>query len=171
MKLLVRRTQSSGRLGNVVFRLWGKVELDDDERAIIKRYGFDGAVLIEAGQEHLLRNSVFVGIVTFALVNMVIFSLSGAKLAMILGLLAGLGAGYFYFNEKRETVFVRDLMHGRNFKCDSVIDLARKEEWLSVITSFLRQVMESAKHWDGTETREIEALSKEDARRVIIQGI
>ena len=30
-------------------------------------------------------------------------------------------------NEKRETIFVKDMLHGRNFTCDSVVELAKKE--------------------------------------------
>ena len=62
-------------------------------------------------------------------------------------------------------------MHGRYFKCRSVIDLARKEASLGVISSFLRQVMESAKTWDGAEVHDIEALSREEAKSVVIRGL
>ena len=79
--------------------------------------------------------------------------------------------GFGYFHEKRETIFVRDLLHGRYFSCTSVIDLARTEAWLETIVGFLRQVMESAKHWDGTESHTIEALPKDEARSIIIKGI
>ena len=81
------------------------------------------------------------------------------------------GGGWWYANEKRETIYVRDLMHGRNFKCDSVVDLARKEAWLATVVSFLRQVMETAKHWDGTESHKVEPLPKDEARQVILRGL
>lgn len=79
--------------------------------------------------------------------------------------------GVGYFNEKRETILVRDLVHGRYFSCKSVIDLARTEAWLETVVGFLRQVMESAKHWDGAEAHTIEALPKDEARSIIIKGI
>ncbi len=93
---------------------------------------------------------------------------TGAFLGAVVG---GGGAGYFYFHQKRETIFVKDLMHGRYFTCDSIIELARKEAWLGVVTSFLRQVMESAKQWDGTETLDIEALPKDEAKLVMLKGL
>ena len=93
------------------------------------------------------------------------------SLAFLLAAAAGGGAGYWWFNEKRETIFVSDLLHGRHFSCPSVIELARKEAWLSTVTSFLRQVMESAKNWDGTETNEIDALPKAEAKLVMLRGL
>ena len=84
--------------------------------------------------------------------------------------LGGAGA-YFYYHQKRETIFVKDLMHGRFFTCDSVIELARKEAWLQTIVAFLRQVMESAKHWDGTETHDVPVMDKDEAKQLIIQGL
>ncbi|MGV6850283.1 MAG: hypothetical protein ACWA5A_18070 [Marinibacterium sp.] len=52
-----------------------------------------------------------------------------------------------------------------------MIELARKEAWLGTVVSFLRQVMESAKHWDGTQRHTVEPLPKEEARQVIIKGL
>ncbi|MEQ9180241.1 MAG: hypothetical protein RIF44_16235 [Nitratireductor sp.] len=146
MDLLFKREQTPGKLGRVSFKLWGKIELNEDEQAIVKRYRFDDAVLIEAIQPTLIRNTLLVA-------------------------LAAGGVGYWYFNEKRETIFVKDLLHGRHFTCPSVIELARKEAWLSHVVAFLRQVMESAKHWDGTQRHEVEPLPKDEARQVIIRGL
>ena len=52
MELLFRREQTAGRIGRVHFQLWGKIELDADEQAIVKRYKFDESVLIEAVPVH-----------------------------------------------------------------------------------------------------------------------
>ncbi len=89
----------------------------------------------------------------------------------LLGLISAGGFSYWYINEKRETIFVRDLLHGRHFKCESVVELARKEAWLTTIVSYLRQVMESAKNWDGTERHTVEPLPKDEARQFIIKSI
>ena len=91
--------------------------------------------------------------------------------ALFLALIAGVSAGSFYFHQKRETIFVKDLIHGRYFTCGSVIELARKKAWLGVVTSFLRQVMESAKHWDGTDSLDVEALPKDEAKLVMLKGL
>lgn len=170
MNLLFKREQTSGELTRVRFKLWGKIELDAEEQGLIDRYNLDDAMLIEVLQPDLLRKAIYVGIaatIGAAVILPFIFGGFGA----VLCLAAGIGAGWWYANEKRETIYVRDLMHGRHFKCDSVVDLARKEAWLATVVSFLRQVMETAKHWDGTESQKIEPLPKDEARQVILRGL
>lgn len=168
MEILFKREQTVGNLKRVNFKLWGQIELDEDEREIVKRYRFDDAVLIEAIQPKLLRNSVLLSLVVF--IPTLTFMGPMGTVGIPLAFLAASGAGYWYFNDKRETIFVKDLLHGRHFSCDSVIELARKEAWLVNIVSYLRQVMESAKQWDGTERHFVEALPKEEARQVILRS-
>ncbi len=172
LDILFKREQTSGRVGRVKFKLWGKVELDNDEQVIAHRYNFDNAILIVADQPNLLRCCLLIAVVVFVVSLGVLGSFLEDRL-MALGasvLVAG-GAGYWYFNEKRETIFVKDLIHGRHFSCDSVIELAQKEAWLTAVTSFLRQVMESAKQWNGTERHTVEPLPKDEARQIIIKGL
>lgn len=57
------------------------------------------------------------------------------------------------------------------FSCDRVVELTRKEAWLETVVSYLRQVMESAKHWGGTERHMIEPLPKDESRQVILRGL
>ena len=85
-------------------------------------------------------------------------------------ILIGIACGYIYYTQKRETIYVKDLLHGRKFKCKSVIELARKEAFLESITNYFRQVVESAKHWDGQEARPITPMPPEDAKRFILSG-
>jgi hypothetical protein len=146
MKLLFKREQATGKTGRALFNLWGKIELDELEAAAVKKYRFDSAILIEVEQPKLIRNSAIVGFLAFV-------------------------GAYFHYHQKRETIFVKDLIHGRYFTCDSVIELARKEAWLQTIVAFLRQVMESAKHWDGTETHDVPVMDKDEAKQIIIQGL
>jgi hypothetical protein len=171
MDILFRREQTSGTTGRAKFKLWGKIELDDNESEMVERYRFDQAILIAAFQPELIRNTGLIGAGVFVLALALLSTFLDGTFALLGGLIAGGGVGYWYFNEKRETIFVRDLMHGRHFTCNSVVELARKEAWLHLICGFLRQVMESAKHWDGTEKHAIEALPKDEARQVIIKGI
>jgi hypothetical protein len=171
MELLFKREQTAGKLRRVNFKLWGKIELDQDEQEIVRRYRFDEAVLIDVLQPNLLRATMFVATAVFLVTAIIAYAYWSIGTAFLVGILAGGGAGYWYLHEKRETIFVRDLLHGRHFTCDSVVELARKEAWLSVVVSFLRQVMESAKHWDGTEHITIEALPKDEARQVILRGL
>ena len=128
-------------------------------------------MLIEAVQPTLIRNAVLIAVAVWVVVFGLVASALGVTGAFVAALLVGGGVGYLYFHQKRETIFVKDLIHGRYFSCDSVIELARKEAWLGVVTSFLRQVMESAKHWDGTETVDIAALPKDEAKLVMIRGL
>lgn len=170
MDLLFKREQSAATVGRVNFKLWGKIELNEDEQALVKRYRFDDAVLIAVEQPGLLRNSIIVAFV----VGMIIvpFSVNISPVGgPLIGVIVSILLGYFYFHQKRETIFVKDLLHGRHFACKSVVELARKEAWLAYVVSFLRQVMESAKHWDGTERHTIEPLPKDEARQVIIRGL
>ena len=171
MELLFKREQTAGKLARVNFKLWGKIQLDDDEKEIVRRYRFDDAILIAVLQPTLIRATIFIALGVFILVFGFLLTIWSATVGFIAGILAGGGAGYWYLNEKRETIFVKDLIHGRHFTCDSVVDLARKEAWLAIVVGFLRQVMESAKHWDGTETLTIEALPKDEARQVILRGL
>lgn len=171
MKLLFKRNQTAAQVGRVKFQLWAKVELNDDETEIVKRYNFDEAVLIRTDEPRLRRNAFIVGAVAAVVIYIIAETAMDSVAAFILALFAGCGAAYFYFDKKRETIFVRDLMHGRYFSCPSIIDLARKESYLNYVTSFLRQVMESAKHWDGTETFDVEALPKDEAKLVMIRGL
>ena len=171
MKLLFKRNQTAGQVGKVKFQLWGKVELDEEETEIVRRYKFDNAILIEAIQPTLIRNAGLIAIGVWALLFGALVSGMGGTGAFLVAAIAGGGAGYFYFHQKRETIYVKDLIHGRYFTCVSIIELARKEAWLGVVTSFLRQVMESAKHWDGTETFDVEALPKDEAKLVMLKGL
>lgn len=175
MDLLFKREQARPGMGRTNFRLWSKIELNGDEQAIVKRYHFDEAILIEAIQPTLIRNSIIVAVLAFFTLGIVVGAFVAALVSPGLGSIAAfpvaIASGYWYFHAKRETIFVRDLLHGRHFKCASVIELARKEAWLTAIVGFLRQVMESAKHWDGTERHEVEPLPPEEARQFIIKGI
>lgn len=170
MDLLFQREQTSGEVMRVRFKLWGKIELDTEEQGLVDRYDFDKAMLIEVLQPGLLRKAIYVGIAA-AIGAAFILPFMLGSFGIVLALGAGVGAGWWYANEKRETIYVRDLMHGRYFKCDSVVELARKEAWLTTVVSYLRQVMESAKHWDGTESHKIEPLPKDEARQVILRGL
>ncbi|MEM9060578.1 MAG: hypothetical protein AAGD13_08950 [Pseudomonadota bacterium] len=135
----------------------------------MKRYRFDEAVLIEAIQPGLLRQTII--IVIFCVVFVLMASYVSTGIGFFIGIAAGGGWGYWYINDRRETILVRDLLHGRHFTRPSVVDRARKEAWLTTVTAFLRQVIESAKHWDGTERHTIEPLPKDEARRVILKGV
>ena len=171
MHLLLKREQTAGRMGRVTFKLWCQLEFDEAERALVKRYRFDDAILIDALQPKLLRNAVLLGLAA-GVVALLFFGLFlPTALVWLLTLVAAGGAGFWWYDRHRETIVVRDLIHGRHFACKTVIDLGRKEAWLTNIVAYLRQVMESAKHWDGTETLPIAALPKDEAHQVMLAGV
>jgi len=171
MELLFRRKQTAGKLTKVAFKLWSKIEFDQEEQEIVKRYRFGEAVLIETLQPELMRKTALLAAGIFVLAFGLFSSMWGMGVGFFLGLIAAGGFFYWYVNEKRETIFVKDLIHGRDFTCNSVVELARKEAWLGYVVSYLRQVMESAKHWDGTERRTVEPLPKDQALQVILRGL
>jgi len=118
-------------------------------------------------QPGLIRNSLIAGIVATvaAYIVLIPFGLQSS----ILPFVAGIVFGYFYYHQRRETILMKDLIHGRYFKCDSVIDQAKREKWLKDTVAILRQVMEAAKHWDGTETMAVPLLKKEAALKLIAE--
>jgi len=171
MEILLKRRQNSNQTGRVSFKLWSKIELNDNEQQVVDHYSFDKAILIDSFQPELIRKSIYSGLAGAVLATVLLSIFTSYDVALFLGLIAGAAAGYFYYDKNRETIYVKDLLHGRYFSCNSVIELARKEAWLEMITGFLRQVMESAKHWDGTQKSEIEVLPKDEAKRLIIRGL
>ena len=171
MELLFKREQTPGKLARVNFKLWGKLEVSEDEQALINRYRFDESVLIGSDDSELLRSAIKLGSIVFVVAALLLtYLLSSGGMGFLGGVAAGVGAGYWHMNEKRETVFVKDMLHGRNFKCESVIDLAKKEAWLEGACAVFRQVMESAKHWDGVERHTIDPLPKEQAKELILRA-
>ena len=172
MELLFKREQTTGNVGRVHFKLWGKLEPTTDEQALIDRYRFDEAKLVGVDEEEekaLKQAAIKLGAIVFVVAAALLTYMANGTIGFLVGAAAGVGAGYWHMNEQRETIFVKDLLHGRNFKCASVVELAKKEAHLEGICSLLRQVMESAKHWDGVERHEIMPLPKEDAKQVILR--
>ena len=167
MELLFKREQTAGRLRRVTFKLWSKIELDEEEQALLARYRLDNAVMIAGTQEDLLKRAGAVGFLAFFLILSPLVVWLGVPIGLPLSLLVGVAVGYWYFNEKRETIMVKDLLHGRYFSCDSVVELIRKEDWMEGAAGYFRQLLESAKHWGGTERRTVQPLPPEDARRAV----
>ncbi len=177
MDILFKRTQTPIRWSGVIFKLWVKIELTEDEQALLKHYRFDGAILIRVYQPGLFKRAIGFGVFVFVLacallilgVDALDATLSNKDAQITAGICAVIGAFWHYHN-KRETIYVRDLLHGRYFYCHTVVDLVKQEARLNHMAAYFRQVMESAKHWDDTERQTIEPLSKEDARQVILKG-
>lgn len=171
MKLLLKRMQTFPRARRVHFKLWARIELDHEENELFNRYRMKEAVVIEADETGLIRTAAMIGIGVFFVVGPIVFTMASIGASVFFGLGAGAAAGYFYFDHFREQVHMNDLLRGKTFTCKNVIELAQKEAWISTVTSFIRQVLESAKHWDGMEHLEIEALPKAEAKLLILKSL
>lgn len=88
MNILFKRQQTSGQVGRVTFKLWSQIELDENEKAILKRYRFDEALLVDAIQPNLLRNSGIAGLVAGVFAYIIVDVVAPANIALLLALAA-----------------------------------------------------------------------------------
>lgn len=103
MDLLFKREQTSSRILKVNFKLWGKIELTEEEQELVKRYSLGDACLIEDFQPKLLRNAALVGLLAFV-VAFFVLSFLPESLKWLVAFAAGGGAGYWFYHQKRNTV-------------------------------------------------------------------
>lgn len=136
MQLLFKRKQGlSG--SSPIFKLHAKLELDEEEQKLVGRYGMSTSVLIHVLQPNLLRSSAFVTLFCFMITYPIIaFNFwreigLGMMGVVIVSALIAIACGYIFYHQMRETIYLKDLIVGRHFKCRSVVDLARKELWLT----------------------------------------
>ena len=176
MDLLFRRSQGRTKLGRPRFDLHAKLDINQEERDLIDKYSFYSTTVIHVPEPELKRFCVLIGFVVFLIaIPIIAFNFWGAIGLGWIGVLVvsailGIAAGYIYYHQKRETILVVDLLHGRYFHCPSICELVRKESFLLNISQYLRQVMESAKHWDGVDRNEILPMSPEEAKAAIHSG-
>ena len=170
MDLLLKREQTQNWRGKIVFHLWAKAEVSADEKALLVRYRMNKACLIAADDTEHFRGAIMVGLVAFLVGGFIgAFGTDEILGGLFFGIIAGFGTGYWWLNEKRETIWMRDLLHSRRFKCASIIELAKKEAALENTCAALRQVIETAKHWDGVETRPVSVLPPDEAKEVVLR--
>lgn len=181
MKLLFDRDQTGSavfslvplRIGSgVTFKLTAELELDQEEEALLNRYKLTNAPLVLSDPiedlKQAFRPGSLMGLMTF-----VVFWIIGSfTFALGLGLLATIVMTAVYFKTLREQIIVSDLLAGgRTFRCDSIIALIQKEAYLEGVCSYLRQVLESAKHWGDREAIDIPPLSKEAAKLAVLKAL
>ena len=169
MDLLLKREQSKNIFGRVIFRLWVRSEMGEDERALIERYDLAESHVLQSDDSKAFKWAVGIGFVAAISTGLFLGAYFGDPKSAVLAIPAGIAVGYWWLNEKRETIFLRDLLYGRRFKCRSIVDLAKKEAMLEDSCVVLRQVLETAKHWDGVETRPVPVLSKEAAKEIVVR--
>jgi len=171
MKILMRRAQSPGRFFRVSFKLWAKLELEEDEQKIINRYDFDQSVLIFIYQEYRFTKAFACGLLASIFLFFFIGANFGRDIATLVSLVSLIAITWFLMDYWRETVYVKDLLHGRNFRCNSIERLVSKEYFLKHASGYLRQVMETAKHWGGTQADDIPKLDPELAKQFLIKKL
>lgn len=188
MHLLLSRSQSDAyfsliplRFGRgVIFEIKAELDIDQEESALLKKYNFINAVLVPGNRFQALRRAaltaLLVGIIA-QILSIVFFVFSyGAQgfLASMgfvpISILIVLGMTVAYYFEEREHVLVKHFLDGgRVFRCDSVIELIRKEADIEGWSQALRQVLESAKQWHDREALSIPPLDKEAARQFVLR--
>ena len=181
MNLLLNRDQHSAalftliplRLGSgVMFKLHAELELDDEEKQLMQKYRFANAALVLSDPiddlKMAFRPAAILGLVTFV----VIWMLGTFSAALSLAFLVTLVMTGVYFKTMRELILVRHLMDGgRTFRCDSIIELIQKEAYLQYISQYLRQVLESAKHWHDREVMPIDPLDKDATKQAVLKRL
>ena len=181
MQLLFDREQVSSalfslvplRIGSgVTFTLHAILELDPEEEALIKHFKFTKAPLVVSDPVEDLRQSIrpasFLGIVAF----LILWIFASFSTAFGLAILVVFAMTIVYFKTLREQIIVSELLAGgRKFRCDSIVALIQKEAYLEYICGYLRQVVESAKHWHDREAIPIQPLNKEEAKQAVLQGL
>lgn len=178
MNLLLKRAQKPGIVtlvplqfgGGPLFTLWAKAEFTEEEYGLVTRYRLNDALLIADDWLYMLQRSVRTALILGVAAWWILFMFfswavtTGVTMVLILVLTA------VYYNELREHIYVRDLVHGRTFRCFSIVELVQKEEYLKGISAYLRQVLETAKHWDGQEVVPVPTLTPQEAKALVAKG-
>lgn len=175
MQLLLERSQSHARFGlvplrvggGVMFTLWAKAELTEEEAALVRRYSFEDALLVAADPIAVLKQSIRTSAILGVVLLLALWMLIGFLWAIYIALLGFVILTAIYYNELREHIYVRDLIHGRRFRCFSIVALVQKEAYVTNICSYLRQVLETAKHWSGQEAVEVPQLDPAEAKQLV----
>ena len=154
--------------GGVMFTLWAKTELSQEEQHLVQQYNFENALLVLDDPIEAIKKAFRSALVFSVPIWVLLFFLFDWYVTTTLTLIALIVITVLYYNELREHIYVRDLLNGRKFRCYSIIELVKKEAYLRHICAYLRQVLEAARHWDGRESIEIEPLSAEDAKQAVI---
>ena len=180
MNLLFKRSQTSGalfslvplRIGRgVVFQLHAELELSAEEASLVNRYRFANTALVVSDPLDDLRRAFRPALVLGLLSFVALWLLWTFTIAISTALLVILIMTAIYFRALREQIIVSDLTEGgRTFYCESIVALIQKEAYLELVCGYLRQVLESAKHWDDRERITIEPLKRAEAKQAVLHG-
>ena len=175
MNLLFERKQKAGIVtlvplqfgGGPLFTLWAKAEFTEDEYALLQKYRFNDALLIADDWLTMLQRSFRTSLIVGFVVWWLLLAFCSWAITTTLTMVAVVALTAVYYNELREHIYVRDLVHGRTFRCFSIVELVQKEDYLKGITAYLRQALETAKNWDGREVVPIPTLTPQEAKALV----
>lgn len=89
MELLFKREQTIGKMNRVNFKLWGKLEVTEDEQALINRYRFDESVLIGSDDSELMQKSIKLGAIVFVIAAALLTYMANGTLGFFGGIACG----------------------------------------------------------------------------------
>ena len=119
MDLLFKREQDTGSFGRVIFKLRAKSEFSEDERALLDRYRLDQARLLDADDTGQLKWAAIIAAIAFFPITALTYTMFD-NFGLVLGFLGAVSVGFCYFNEKRETLYVKDLLYVMRVNCYSI---------------------------------------------------
>ena len=175
MQILYERSQTKSNFslvplriaGGIVFTLTAKIDLSQEEQYLFNRYRFRDALLVDGDPIVILRKSLRSAIIICLPLWALISYFFAMDVATVVTVFAFAGLTFFYYDKLREHIYVRDLITGRSFQCFSIVELIEKEAYLIGVCGYLRQVLESCKHWGDRETIEIQPLSPDAAKEAV----
>ena len=179
MHLLLSRDQKAGSFslipprigGGVTFTLTAQLQLEPHEMELLKRYALLSSPIIVSNLlediKNALKPSWVLGFIAGAISGLVL----PVHLSMLFGVFITLLMTAIYFEKLRENLTVDQLLeNGRTFYCFSVRELIEKEAYLEGACSYLRQLLESAKHWGDREAIPIPPLDREAAKQAVLHA-
>lgn len=180
MNLLLKRDQTtySGfslipfRIGKgVMFSLSAEIELEDEELKLIEKYKFNNAPIEKStfllDLKRAFPHAAIIGFISLILFLVILDLADAIPLALVVTLIMTI----IYFITDRRQILIADLMNGgRKFRCDSVVDLAKQERHLEDVAFYVRQLIETSKHWDEKEIIPIHPMDKSAAKEAIVQS-
>ncbi len=144
MKLKLRRSQKSGMTGNVTFKLFFIVDLDDEEAAALRKYKFGKLIVYEtpkgAAASEGLRAAAAVG------------SLG----SMGRGLASTIAAKAF-----NQILSVNDMVDGKEIVCKDITEMIAAEEQIKDACVSLSRILHMCRHFGGEEIIDIEPFQAE----------
>ena len=141
MKLKLRRSQKSGMTGNITFKLFFIVDLNDEEAAALRTYKFGRLIVYEtpkgAAASEGLRSA---------------------------GGLGGIGRGLAATIAAKATnqiLSVNDMVDGKEIICKDINEMIAAEEQIRDACLSLSRVLYMCMHFDGEEIIDIEPFQAE----------